>query len=153
MSRRMKLDAKSPKAFTIIRRDPPREVDRVCNHRQNCFVNRFQWFWVFWKGINLIWRNFDFSGLFHVSIVGFQVDLCKKVGFACVINKLGGGLSDIGWFSFAHHFKEERQARFLSYQTPVGGTGTPLIEPWIEEVMGQKPDIGPIQFCLCGYRA
>ena len=40
--------------------------------------------------------TFLFCGLFHVSIVEFQVDLCKKVEFACVINELGGGLSDIG---------------------------------------------------------
>ena len=41
---------------------------------------------------------FDFrvSGLFHVSIVDFQVDLCKMNGFACVIRGLGGGLPDIG---------------------------------------------------------
>ena len=95
----------------------------------------------------------DFSGLFHVSIVEFQVDLCKKVGFACVISELGGGLPDLGWFLFFHHSKDECQARFYGYQTPVGGTGTPLNDLWFEEVMGKKPDFGSVEFCLGGYRA
>ena len=37
-----------------------------------------------------------FCGLFHVSILDFQVDLCGEVGFACVISELGGGLPDLG---------------------------------------------------------
>ena len=66
--------------------------------------------------------------------------------FACVIRGLGGGLPDLKWFSFVHHFKEESQARFLSYQAPVGGTGSPLNEPWFEEVMSKKPDFGQVHF-------
>ena len=51
---------------------------------------------MFWKGENLKILIFWFSGLFHVSIVDFQVDLCKTNGFACVISELGGGLPDLG---------------------------------------------------------
>ena len=51
---------------------------------------------MFWKADNLKLVIFWFSGLFHVSIVDFQVDLCQKVGFACVISELGGGLPDLG---------------------------------------------------------
>ena len=67
-------------------------------------------------------------------------------GFACLISELGGGLPDLGWFLFVHHFKEESQARFLSYQAPVGGTGSPLNEPWFEEVMSKKTDFGQVHF-------
>ena len=42
----------------------------------------------------MVKKNYD---LFHVSfVVDFQVDLCQKVGFACVISELGGGLPDLG---------------------------------------------------------
>ena len=51
---------------------------------------------MFWKAENLNFLNFWFCGLFHVSIVDFQVDLCKMNGFACVISELGGGLPDLG---------------------------------------------------------
>ena len=59
-------------------------------------------------------------------------------GFACLISELGGGLPDLGWFLFVHHFKEESQARFLSYQAPVGGTVSAINESWFEEVMSNK---------------
>ena len=83
--------------------------------------------------------------------------LWKNVGFfssfAWVIGELGGGLSDLGWFLFLNHSKDECQARFYGYQTPVGGTGTPLNDLWFEEVMGKKTDFGSVEFCLGGYRA
>ena len=55
---------------------------------------------MFWKAMNLLSLIFWFSGLFHVSIVDFQVDMCQKVGFACVVIELGGGLVDLGYFFF-----------------------------------------------------
>ena len=96
VSRVMKLDTESPIVLERIRGDPPLKVEGAWQELQNCSLNRFRCFWVLWKGINLISRYFDFYGLFHVSIVDFQVDLCKTNGFACVIRELGGGLSDLG---------------------------------------------------------
>ena len=54
-----------------------------------------------------------------------------QVHFACVTIELGGGLPKF----------YTSQARFLSYQTPVVGTGIPLNEPWIEEVMSKKSGV------------
>ena len=161
---------------------------------------------MFWKAENLILQIFWFCGLFHVSIVDFQVDLCQEVWFACVISELGGRLPDLGWFLFyhhfednchfelsnsgigymyrepfhrttnwwgheqkkhilvhlafawvtielwgalpdlawfffLHHFKDECQARLLSYQAPESGTGNPLNEPRTEEVVSQRSGV------------
>ena len=64
--------------------------------------------------------------------------ILDQSNFACLTIGHGGGLPDLGWFLFFHHLKEECQARFYSYQAPVGGTGTPLIDPWIEEVASKN---------------
>ena len=82
-----------------------------------------------------------FLGLFEPGMFGSELGLCKKVGFACVIIDLWGGLPDLGWFLFFHHLKDECQARFYGYQTPVGGTGTTLNEPWIEEAVSKKSGV------------
>ena len=101
---------------------------------------------MFWKAENLIIPLFSFSGLFHVSIVDFQVDLCQKVGFACVIIESGGGLPDLGRFFFYHHFEDNCQARFLRYQTPESGTGNPSIGPQIDEVIAKNQILVPLAF-------
>ena len=79
-----------------IRRDPPPESMVLLQHLLNCFLDGFQQFLVFWKAERFSFLIFWFCGLSHVSIVEFQVDLCKMNGFACVINELGGGLPDLG---------------------------------------------------------
>ncbi len=91
---------------------------------------------------------FDFCGLFHVSIVEFEVDFRKTVRFACVISELVGGLPDLRSFLFLVFRREECEARFYSYQHPVGSTGNPSIGARIDEVMGQKPDFGSVGFWL-----
>ena len=68
-----------------------------------------------------------------------------------MISELGDGLPDLGWFLFFNHLKDECQARFYSYQHPVGSTGNPSIGARIDEVMSQKPDFGSevkIQSCV-----
>ena len=55
--------------------------------------------------------------------------ILDQSNFACLAIGHGGGLPDLGYFLFFHHLKEECQARFYSYQAPVGGTGGPLNEP------------------------
>ena len=49
--------------------------------------------------------------------------------FAYVAIEHGGALPDLGRFLFFNHLKDECQARFYSYQAPVGGTGITLNEP------------------------
>ena len=74
----MKLDTESPIVLERIRGEPPLKVEGASQELQKDVVNRFRWFWVFWKGINLISRYFDFSGLFHVSIVDLLVWLASS---------------------------------------------------------------------------
>ena len=64
--------------------------------------------------------------------------ILDQSGFGSVSSELVGGLADLGWFLFLNHSKDECQARFYGYQTPVEGTGTPLNEPWFVEVMGKN---------------
>ena len=75
---------------------PPHWVDGFWYHLLNCSENRFFLFLVFWNEKSLIRRTLWFLDLFHVSIVDFEVGLCKNVGFACVISELVGGLPDLG---------------------------------------------------------
>ena len=62
----------------------------------------------------------------------------KTVRFACVISELVDGLPDLRSFLFLVFWREECEARFYSYQHPVGGTGNPSIGARIDEVMGQN---------------
>jgi len=103
---------------------------------------------VFWNEKSLIRRTLWFLGLFHVSIVEFEVDFRKTVRFACVISELVGGLPDLRSFLFLVFWREECEARFYGYQHPVGSTGNPSIGARIDEVMGQKPDFGSVGFWL-----
>ena len=66
---------------------------------------------------------------------GQKKQILDQLDFAYVAFEHGGVLPDLGWLLFFSHLKDECQARFYSYQAPVGGTGVPLNEPWTEEVM------------------